>query len=219
MDRRFLMWTALVAAPLVLAGLLGLDRALATTLHGSVLVQSPVFVSGNDWLDVLTLKAGSSNRLGAIVALAGVIVVQLARGTRAGKVMVLTGLVSLATAETVRALKDLFGRLRPYQVFERGEWSDAWFAGGVSFPSGHSGYYFGLALPLAAAYPRARLPLLVAPVFIALARIDQEFHYLSDVSMSVLIVCAFAYAASHVHDRWHKTPPARVPQPVTADAE
>ena len=39
--------------------------------------------------------------------------------------------------------KDFFGRLRPAQLFESGDWSHPWFAGGVSFPSGHLAFYAG----------------------------------------------------------------------------
>ena len=84
--------------------------------------------------------------------------------------------------------KNLFGRLRPFQVLESGDWTHAWFVNGNSFPSGHAGYYFGLFLPLAWLFPRWRWPLLLAPWFIAIARINANDHFVSDVAASMLVV-------------------------------
>ena len=105
--------------------------------------------------------------------------------------------------------KHHFGRLRPQQVLASGDWAHVWHAGGGSFPSGHSAFYFGLLLPLAVACPRRwqRMLLLAIPVFVVLARIDLEKHFLSDVSASAIIAALYALVVSIVLRRWLPPPP------------
>ena len=99
------------------------------------------------------------------------------------------------------------------EVLAGGDWSHVWHAGGGSFPSGHSAFYFGLLLPLAAACPRAwqRALLVAVAVFAILARIDLAKHFLSDVSASALIAASYALLVASVLRRW-------LPAPVRAGA-
>ncbi|HEX8504690.1 MAG TPA: phosphatase PAP2 family protein, partial [Hymenobacter sp.] len=62
-----------------------------------------------------------------------------------------------------------------------------------SFPSTHTAIYFSLFLPVAVAFPRYRVPLLVLPGFVALGRLVLGVHYLSDVWFSVWLVAAFTF--------------------------
>jgi membrane-associated phospholipid phosphatase len=110
--------------------------------------------------------------------------------------------VQLATIEAGSYLKVLFGRLRPYQLLERNDWSHAWFSGGNSFPSGHVAYFWGLFLPLACLYPKYGVPLLVVPVFIALARIDENVHFLSDVLGSIALAALMTLLGAVLLGRW-----------------
>jgi membrane-associated phospholipid phosphatase len=96
----------------------------------------------------------------------------------------------------------VFGRLRPYQLLEHNDWSHAWFAGGTSFPSGHVSFFWGLFLPLAYLYPKYRVPLLVLPVFIGFARIDENVHFLSDVLGSIALAAIVTLLAAVVFGRW-----------------
>jgi len=105
-------------------------------------------------------------------------------------------------------LKDVFGRQRPYELFAHGDWSQAWFAGGNSFPSGHVSYFWGLFMPLMYLFPRWRVPLLLVPLFIALARIDTSFHFLSDVLASIALAALVTLLAAMLCGRWIK-PAAR----------
>ena len=208
MNRRFLWWTAAVAALLMLIGLTGVDRPLAESIRGSELEHARVFEVGTDWLDLATFKSPSHNLLGGIVALAGLLWWLAHRASRAAKLMTLVGAVGFATSYSIILLKDLLGRMRPVETFKTGDWEHTWFAGGSSFPSGHAGFYFGLLLPLAAAYPRARWPLVAIASFVALARIDVSVHFVSDVSASVVIAALYAVAASHAFEHWTRTAPA-----------
>ena len=110
-----------------------------------------------------------------------------------------------------RLCKDAFGRLRPEQALASADGAPLRFAGGGSFPSGHSAFYFGLLLPLAAACPLrwVRVPLTAVPVYAVLARVDMAKHFLSDVSASALMVSLYALFASWLVGRWLPAPARR----------
>lgn len=210
MDRRFLVIFAFVAAACVALGFAGLDRPLAEWVHASGVENARVFIWGLAALDVVSGLRLWICALPWAAILIGTIGLRLQRRMRLGYALIAAGLVQTAAIETMITAKDLFGRLRPVKVFEAGDWSHVWFVGGDSFPSGHSAFYFGLLLPLAAACPiRWLRALLVAiPVFVVLARIDMERHFLSDVSTSALMVAVFALVAAWLTARW-LPPPAR----------
>ena len=99
---------------------------------------------------------------------------------------------------------NLFNPQAPAQVFDSGDWTHVWFAGGGSFPSGHAAFYFGLLLPLAAACPVRwqRLAVLAIPTYVVLARIDLAKHFLSDVAASALIAAIYSLIAAVLARRW-----------------
>jgi membrane-associated phospholipid phosphatase len=210
MDRRFLLIAAVVAAACFGLGLAGLDRPLAEWVRASGIESASVFVWGLAALDVVSGLRLWICALPWAAILIGTIALRFERRTRLGYALLAAGLVQTAAIETMITAKDLFGRLRPFKVFEAGDWSHVWFVGGDSFPSGHSAFYFGLLLPLAAACPiRWLRALLVAiPIFVVLARIDMAKHFLSDVSASALMVSMFALVAAWLTARW-LPPPAR----------
>jgi membrane-associated phospholipid phosphatase len=168
------------------------------------------FVWGLAALDVVSGLRVWICALPWVAILIGTIELRLERRMRLGYALIAAGLVQTAAIETMITAKDLFGRLRPFKVFEAGDWSHVWFVGGDSFPSGHSAFYFGLLLPLAAACPiRWLRALLVAiPIYVVLARIDMARHFLSDVSTSALMVSVYALLAAWLTARW-LPPPAR----------
>lgn len=150
------------------------------------------FRAGTDWLDLLTTKELSNS----VLPLA-LIVVALGAWLRPtlrplAKVLVLVALCNWSSHSLAGVLKPLFGRLRPFQIEETG-WVDRFFAGGSSLPSGHTAYYFGFCLPLAWAWPRWRIPLLLPACFIAVARVLVNDHFVGDVLGSLALtagVCA-----------------------------
>jgi membrane-associated phospholipid phosphatase len=88
----------------------------------------------------------------------------------------------------VGALKNVFHRLRPFQVIQAGNWDWKFFGDqGSSFPSGHSAHFWGLFFPLLFLFPRYRLPLLIIPVFISIARVGVNDHWCSDVIASAAV--------------------------------
>lgn len=200
MRHRLLIIVALVAATLFAVGMLGADYPLARWIHGSAIENLAVFRHGLAALDVsfgmtiwYWLAATVSIVIGALALLPALRIPR-----RLTLALLVAGLVQCATLQTMIQMKGHFGRLRPHQVFESGDWNLIWHAGGGSFPSGHSAFYFGLLLPLAAFAPRLwqRALLLAIPVFAIMARIDMLMHFLSDVSMSALIAAVYSLLAA-----------------------
>jgi membrane-associated phospholipid phosphatase len=86
-------------------------------------------------------------------------------------------------------LKNVFLRTRPFQ----GE--DKFFVeGGSSFPSGHAAHFWGLFFAIAIAFPRLRIPFLILAIFVSIARVVVNDHYVGDVIGSAAIAALVAYA-------------------------
>lgn len=208
MNRRLLCVVALIGALLMAAGLSGLDRPLAEWVHTSGLEQARVFAIGLgtlDWLAGMRLSFWLAGGVALAIGLAGIALYRQARWPR---MFLVAGAVQYLCIATMIAGKNHFGRLRPQQVLAAGDWSHVWYAGGASFPSGHSAFYFGLLLPLAAAVRPAwlRALLLAIPLYAVLARIDLARHFLSDVSASALMAALYALAVSYAVRRWLPPP-------------
>ena len=103
------------------------------------------------------------------------------------KAVALDGIASsiITSAMIVPTLKVIFGRLRP----NANEGADAFFQGGASFPSGHTGEAFTLAATIASHYDKLWIKGTAYGVasLVGLARIEQDAHFLSDVVASALI--------------------------------
>lgn len=103
------------------------------------------------------------------------------------KAVALDGIASsiITSAMIVPALKVIFGRLRPNE----NEGADAFFQGGSSFPSGHTGEAFTLAATIASHYDKLWIKGTAYGVasLVGLARIEQDAHFLSDVVASAMI--------------------------------
>lgn len=210
MNRRLLGWMVVVASLLMALGLLMLDRPLAEWLRASGLEQTPVFARGLGALDVVVGINVWLWLAGWTAFAIGCIGFALRRHDRWPRVFIAAWLVQVGTLATMIVGKQYFGRLRPQQVLETGDWSHLWFAGGSSFPSGHAAFYFGLLLPLAAACPIRwlRVLLVASSVYIALARMDMAKHFLSDVAASALIAALCALLVATLAQRWLPPPAA-----------
>lgn len=208
MNRHLLAWVAAVFASLAAIGLLGVDRPLAEWVHSSGIEQSALFAWGLAGFDVISGISLWFWLAGCCALAIGAVGFALQREARWPRAFLAAGVVQMATLETMILGKHHFGRLRPQQVFESGDWSHVWFVGGGSFPSGHSAFYFGLLLPLAAACPIRWLRnlLLAIPIYVILARIDLAKHFLSDVSTSAVIAALYALLVATLARRW-LTPP------------
>jgi membrane-associated phospholipid phosphatase len=122
----------------------------------------------------------------------------IARSTRhLGWILLFVGSTNLVTRLVGGVLKNVFNRLRPFEVIEAGNWDWHFFGDrGSSFPSGHSALFWSLFLPLVFLFPRYRLPLLIIPIFITIARVGVNDHWCSDViasaGLAALVTFAFA---------------------------
>ncbi|WP_459615279.1 phosphatase PAP2 family protein [Bordetella sp. 2513F-2] len=123
--------------------------------------------------------------------------------------MAIGGLITLL-------LKKVVSRARPEELFERGFHGLAVpFSGDPydSFPSSHTLTAFAVAAVLAEIAPRWRWPVLAVAVLVALSRVINLDHYLSDVTASAFIGIAVAhYLAPHVLNeerRWMLRAPWR----------
>lgn len=185
---RFVAWHVGVAAALLVAGLLGADRWIATQLHVTGLEGVQLLLSGTVFLDTITGKDLSKFLPGLTLLVIGGGMAVPARTRPVARVLLFIGAVHLLAVVIAGTSKDFFGRLRPFELLETGDWARAWFAGGSSFPSGHAAFYFGLLMPVAHGVPRGRWALMLIPWFVALARVDANHHFLSDVAASILLV-------------------------------
>jgi membrane-associated phospholipid phosphatase len=101
------------------------------------------------------------------------------------------GCAQFVTRIAAGTLKGVFERLRPFEVIEAGNWDWNFFGGhGSSFPSGHAAHFWGLFFPLAFLFPRYRIPFLIIPIFISVARVGVNDHWCSDVLASSAIAAA-----------------------------
>ena len=200
---RFIALNTLAGVALLAAGLFGLDRVIATYLQDAGYQGLRPFVLGTLLLDTVTGKDVSKFLLGLLMV-AGAVALLVAVRTRAlGRNLMFVALVQLLSTLVTGVSKNLFGRLRPYQLLESGDWSRSWFMDGSSFPSGHGGFYFGLFLPLCWCFPRWRWPLVLAPWFIGAGRVDVNDHFMSDVGASIVVAGCLTLALA----RWMKAQP------------
>jgi undecaprenyl-diphosphatase len=98
-------------------------------------------------------------------------------------------------AIAVGLLKGLVARARPDEFFDRGFYGfGAAFSGHPfnSFPSSHTLTAFVIAAAVGQIRPQLRWPLLALAAIVALARLVETDHYLSDVIASACIALAIA---------------------------
>jgi len=209
MSKRALAITAALCAAISLISIFTLDQTIAMAVHNSGFENAAFFVDGRSFLDIFTGRGLVGSHvglgqflLGSLFIVAGVVWWLARRSSHAARGIVFAGVVQLVTIELAWLIKDVFGRMRPFQLIEKNDWSQIWFMDSNSFPSGHNAFFWGLFLPLIYAFPRYRIPLLVVPVFIAFARIDENYHFLSDVLASIALAALVTLIAAEIFGRW-----------------
>ena len=196
MNRRQLAYSVLVALVLTLLGIFFFDQPIAAFVQRAGGRQSALLQEGTHWLEIATGQ--SIDRYFLTYVLLGVAALLfLSKASRPiAWILLFVGTAQVATRLTASLLKGVFERLRPFQVIEAGNWDWKFFSGhGNAFPSGHSAFFWGLFFPLACRFPRYRLPLLIVPIFITIARPGVNDHWCSDViasaGLAALITLAF----------------------------
>ncbi|MBI1732890.1 MAG: phosphatase PAP2 family protein [Gammaproteobacteria bacterium] len=188
MSRSGLVRFAAVTALFTLVAFPAIDRPVAEFIRASGWEGAWIFSAGTALFDTISGKNLSKFLPGLALAVAGGMLMVPARFRRRGTALLFVGAAHVLSTLICGMSKNVFGRLRPFELLEAGNWDQVWFvAGGNSFPSGHAGYYFGLFLPLVYLFPRRRWALLAIPFFIAAARIIENLHFLSDVTASMAV--------------------------------
>ncbi len=212
MTKRSLALTAAISATIALISIFAFDRSIALAVHNSTFENAAFFAGGEYWLDVASGRQllGYSHRslsgflLGGSLIAIGLIWWLLRRTSYVARGLVFSGSVQLFTIFCASLIKGWMGRLRPNQLIQQGNWEHLWFGGGDSFPSGHNAFYWGLFLPLAYLFPKYRIPLLIIPLFMAFARIDEGYHFLSDVLGSIALAALVTLLAAALFGHWVK---------------
>lgn len=192
-SRTLLVVHIVVGVLLTLIGLAGLDGLTAGYLRASGYEGLQFFTAGTVFLDTITGKDLSKFLVGMLLVVAALLLMIPARTKLISWSVLFVGVVQLLGTLVTGVAKNAFGRLRPFELLESGDWGKEWFVDGSSFPSGHAGFYFGLFLPLAFLFPRWRWPLLAVPWFIVIARVNANHHFISDVGASIAIVGALTW--------------------------
>ena len=187
-----------VSFALTAIAILAVDRPLARVLGG--------YEQSGFWdqaIEILEWTLGLPVfRLFASVVLVVALVVAMAVPrfrVHAPALMVIAGTHVICRFVTNR-IKDATGRLRPNEWLAKGG-DETFFRDGISFPSGHVVLFASIVVPLAIVYPRTR-PLLGLVVFVSLARILVNAHFVSDAIGSITLAGLVAWVlASLVRPR------------------
>lgn len=211
MNRRQLLVASLVAIILTLLSIFLLDQPIAAFVQRLGGRQSVILREGTHGLEIAFGQTINRYFLSWVLLGASALLF-IARSTRAIAWMLLfVACTQLVARLTAGVLKNVFDRLRPFEVIKAGDWDWKFFSGeGSAFPSGHSAFFWGLFFPLAFLFPRHRWPLLILPVFISIARVGVNDHWASDViasaGLAALITLLFIWM-------FRMKPP---PQPIMA---
>ncbi len=192
MSRRQLFFAFIIAIVLTVLSIFFFDQPIAAYVQRAGGRQSPVLQQGTHWLEVATGYPIGRYFLSFVLLGLGAALFLL-RSTRAiAWLLLFIGSTHIVTRVVAGVLKNVFGRLRPFEVIQAGDWDWKFFTGhGGAFPSGHSAHFWGLFFPLLFLFPRYRLPLLIIPVFISIARVGVNDHWCSDVIASAGLAALF----------------------------
>ena len=213
MNRRQLIWAFLVAVLLTVLSIFLFDQPIAAFVQRAGGRESKILQEGTHWLEIASGFPIARYFL-AYLLLGGAALLFIAKSTRlAAGMLLFIGSTHLVTRIVAGVLKNVFHRLRPFEVIQAGNWDWKFFGNqGSSFPSGHSAHFWGLFLPLLFLFPRYRLPLLVIPVFISIARIGVNDHWCSDVIASAGLAALFTLVFIWLF-RMQRSEPAAAPRP------
>ena len=195
MNRRQLLWTFLIAVVLTVLSIFLFDQPIAAFVQRAGGRESRILQEGTHWLEIASGLPIARYFL-AYLLLGGAALLFIAKSTRLAAWMLLfIGSTHVVSRLVTGELKNVFHRLRPFEVIQAGNWDWKFFGDqGSSFPSGHSAHFWGLFFPLLFLFPRYRLPLLIVPVFISIARIGVNDHWCSDVIASAGLAALFTLA-------------------------
>lgn len=195
MNKRQITYGFLVALVLTLLSIFFFDQPIAAFVQKAGGRESAFLQQGTHWLEVASGFPIARYFLGWLMLGAGAVLF-IAKSTRPVAWMLLfIATVHLVSRITAGTLKNVFNRLRPFEVIEADNWDWNFFGErGSAFPSGHSAHFWSLFFALAFLFPRYRLPLLIIPLFISVARVGVNDHWCSDVIASIAIAALLTLA-------------------------
>ena len=188
MTRRQIGFCILVALALTLLGIFFFDRPIAAFVQSAGGRDCAVLQEGTRWLEIASGFPIDRYFLTYLMFGASLLLF-IQHSTRSAAWMILfIATAHIASRLIGGTLKNVFHRLRPFEVIQAGNWDWHFFGEkGSSFPSGHAAHFWGLFFPLAFLFPRWRIPLLILPVFISIARVGVNDHWASDVLASIAL--------------------------------
>lgn len=191
MSRRLICYSIIVSLVLTLLSIFLFDQPIAAFVQRAGGRSSAILQQGTSFLEVIFGFPLAKYAL-TYALLAASLVLFAGKSARAAAWMLLfIGCSQFVTRITAGTLKGVFERLRPFEVIQAGDWDWKFFGGqGNSFPSGHGAYFWGLFFPLAFLFPRYRIPFLIIPLFISVARVGVNDHWCSDILGSIVIAAA-----------------------------
>ena len=191
MNRRQIIYSFVVALALTLLSIFFFDQPIAAFVQKVGGRSSAILQQGTSFLEVISGFPIARYALSYALLTAGLIL-SFWKSTRSAAWMLLfIGCAQFVTRIAAGTLKGVFERLRPFEVIQAGDWDWKFFGGqGNSFPSGHGAHFWGLFFPLAFLFPRYRIPFLIIPLFISVARVGVNDHWCSDVLGSIAIAAA-----------------------------
>lgn len=191
MNRRLIVYSIAVSIVLTLLSIFFFDQPIAAFAHSVGGESSVVLRQGTAFLEVISGFPIARFALSYALLAAGVILFAWKSTRSAAWMLLFIGCAQFVTRITAGTLKNVFNRLRPFEVIQAGNWDWNFFGDrGSSFPSGHAAHFWGLFFPLAFLFPRYRIPLLIIPLFISVARVGVNDHWCSDVLASAGIAAA-----------------------------
>ena len=195
MTKRQIFYSFLTALVLTLLSIFFFDQPLAALAQRAGGRESAFLQQGTHWLEVASGFPINKYFVAWLMFGAGAVLF-VAKSTRpVAWMLVFMATVHLVTRVTAGTLKNVFVRLRPFEVIEAGNWDWNFFGErGSAFPSGHSAHFWSLFFPLAFLFPRYRWPLLIIPLFISVARVGVNDHWSSDIIASIAIAALLTLA-------------------------
>jgi membrane-associated phospholipid phosphatase len=194
MNKRLIIYWVLISLALTLLSIFFFDRPIAAFVQRVGGRSSVLLSKGTSFLEIISGFPIARYALTYALLGTGLILVAWKSTRSAAWMLLFVGSGQLATRLAAVALKEVFHRLRPFEVIQAGDW-DWKFVGahGTSFPSGHGAHFWGLFFPLAFLFPRYRVPLLIIPLFISVARVGVNDHWCSDVLASTALAALITF--------------------------
>lgn len=188
MNKRWILYSIVAALVLTLLSIFFLDQPVAAFIQRVGGRDSAILKNGTTFLEVASGFPIARYFLSYALLGLGAILFAWKPTRSAAWMLLFIGGANFVSRLAAGLLKEVFHRLRPFEVIQAGNWDWKFFGDhGNSFPSGHSAHFWGLFFPLAFLFPRYRFPFLIIPLFISVARVGVNDHWCSDVIASVAI--------------------------------